>query len=91
MWSGDWNLLARLMRRYTPISAQEISDNQHLTAVRHDVTRYGYKRPLVEWTLSPEWTDATPFTDEWRWSQRIPGGGVKGNRGMLTGEIDEAF
>lgn len=89
MWLGDWALLRRLMYQRTPFAASEISDKQHLDALRYDAARYGYKRPLVDWTTSPEWTDASIYTTSQRGAVNYEPIGIGGGRGCsAVGEID---
>lgn len=57
--SLDSSLLARFWNR--GVSPEEIADAQHITAMRNDVRYFGYRHPLVEWTMCDDWTNAAPF------------------------------
>lgn len=52
----DTDLLRRLWYRNNVISPEEIADSQHLAAIRYDTRNFSYKRPLIDWTLSHDWT-----------------------------------
>lgn len=56
-WSGDWELLYRLMQRREPLSQSEIGDSE-IIRIRRE---YHPGSSIVAWTLSDEWTNRKPF------------------------------